>query len=215
MASQLHDHQRAAPVLHRPPNSSRTPSSASPQPTTQQPWFAGVEVSSVGFFTQPHEAPFLTGRYLAGALEQMLFYQPWDGRDYVVIDLPPGFGELHRLVFTRLRTEAILVTTPHVLSQRDLARGVRLLTQIESAVTGIVENMSQVTCMRCGNLSPLFPASESSVLAGLPTLARLPFSPEPPRSPDGSVPLFLVDDPALSEFRAGMTRLVTRLTEGR
>ncbi|GAB2329489.1 P-loop NTPase [Streptomyces griseoincarnatus] len=177
--------------------------------------FAGVEVSSVGFFTPPHEAPFLAGRYLHGALEQLLFHQSWADRDYVFIDLPPGFDELHRQVYTRLTTQTVLVTTPHVLAQHDLARGVHLLTQLEAAICGVVENMSHVSCRHCGALSPLFQGEPTLAPAALPTLARLPFSPEPPSPGGRAVPLFLSADPAAGEFQSTMARLVARLAESR
>jgi ATP-binding protein involved in chromosome partitioning len=173
--------------------------------------YGGVGVSSLGFFVAPEEAGLLTGKYLEGALEQILFHSAWDAYRYVIVDLPPGFGELHRQILTRLPARVVLITTPHVLSTQDLARGRRLIEQIGVEICGVVENMSHIACEHCGRSSRLFVSADRDGLDGLPLLARVPFSPEPRRADGRSVPLLLVDDPALDDFRSSIFSIAQRL----
>lgn len=178
--------------------------------------YGGVDVSSLGFFVQPHEAPYLTGRYLEGAVEQLLFHDAWNGHDYVVVDLPPGFSELHRQVFSRLKGNVVLVTTPHVLSTQDLSRGKRLLGQISANIYGLVENMSHLECEHCGERSHLFRKRENgSGLDDIPVLARVPFAPEPVSEGSNPIPLVLHHGPGIAEFQTSMRELAHQLMEDR
>lgn len=172
--------------------------------------FGGVDVVSIGFFVEPHEAPFIAGKYLEGALEQILFTNHWD-QDFVVIDLPPGFHELHRMVLTRLAGEVVLITTPHVLSHQDLGRGVRFLERLGTPICGLIENMSHVHCRLCGRDSPLFERSDLELPVRL--IAQVPFVSDP-RQPDGrSVPLVLLDDERVARFRASILQAIDAIVD--
>ena len=176
--------------------------------------FGGVGVSGLGFFVRPHEAGLLTGKYLEGALEQLLFHDGWDGYDHVIVDLPPGFGELHRQVFTRLPSRVVLITTPHFLSTQDLSRGRALLGQIGVGVSGVIENMSEITCEHCGHASRLFASAVRDDFDDLPVLAQVPFAAGPDR-PDGrNVPLVLTDGPAVDGFRSSLFSAASQLAAG-
>lgn len=176
--------------------------------------YAGVDIAGLGFFVRPHEAGLLTGKYLEGALEQLVFHDAWDSYDHVVLDLPPGFTDLHRLVFTRLSVRVALVTTPHVLSTQDLARGVRLLEQIHTPTHGLIENMSHISCEHCGLPSRLFTSSNRAEFGNIPLLASIPFVPEPSTADGHAMPLVLVDEPAFHEFRTGIRSIATSIACG-
>ncbi|GHE07310.1 P-loop NTPase [Streptomyces alanosinicus] len=172
--------------------------------------YGGVDVAGLGFFVRPHEAGLLSGKYLEGALTQMLFHDAWQAYDHVIVDMPPGFDELHRQVFTRLPMRIALVTTPHVLSTQDLARGRRLLEQLSLPVLGYVENMSHFCCEFCGRPSRLFAPADDGTLDDLDLLARVPFAPEPAVL-GASIPLVLTDEPAVAEFRHGVHEVARRI----
>lgn len=137
--------------------------------------FRGVDVSSIGFFVEPVDSVLLTGQYLLGALQQLYFHDAWDDYDHVVVDLPPGFEELHRQVFLRRPGDVVLVSTPHPLSTLDLARGRRLLAELGVRPVGMIENMSHLRCEHCGEVSHLFAGGSRdghptrSCLAAAPT----------------------------------------------
>lgn len=174
--------------------------------------FGGVGVSGLGFFVQPHEASLLTGKYLVGALEQLVFHDGWDDYDHVVVDLPAGFDELHRQVFTRLPARVVLVTTSHRLSAQDLSRGRKLLRDLGVPVAGVIENMGEITCGHCGGSSRLFPAEGHDAFDGVPLLARVPFVSERRRRPDGrAVPLVLGDETTAGDFRSSIFAAASRL----
>lgn len=174
--------------------------------------YAGVRVSSLGFFVPPRDVGYLTGRYLEGALQQLLFHDAWDDCDYLVVDLPPGFQELHRQTFTRLQGAMVLITTPHLLSTQDLARGRQLLEHIGVPALGVVENMSHVVCEHCGRDSRLFELPFAGAHEDLPLLARVPFA-QFQQDPDkGLVPLVMLDDPQVSGFKSAVSELTRHLT---
>lgn len=174
--------------------------------------YGGVDIAGLGFFVRPHEAGLLSGKYLEGALTQILFHDVWQAYDHVIVDMPPGFDDLHRQVFTRLPMRVALVTTPHVLSTQDLARGRRLLHQLSLPVLGYVENMSHFCCEFCGRSSRLFAPAGDGTLDDLDLLARVPFAPEPPNL-GASVPLVLTEEPAAAEFRRGVQDIARRIDE--
>ncbi|MBZ3906995.1 P-loop NTPase [Streptomyces griseiscabiei] len=174
--------------------------------------YGGVDIAGLGFFVRPHEAGLLSGKYLEGALTQILFHDAWQAYDHVIVDMPPGFDDLHRQVFTRLPMRVALVTTPHVLSTQDLARGRRLLQQLSLPVLGYVENMSHFCCEFCGRSSRLFSPAGDGTLDDLELLSRVPFAPEPPDL-GASVPLVLTEEPATAEFRRGVQEIARRIHE--
>ncbi|SDW47683.1 Mrp/NBP35 family ATP-binding protein [Aequorivita viscosa] len=108
----------------------------------------GVKVLSIGFFTQPGQAVIWRGPMAAKALNQLIFDADWGELDFMLIDLPPGTGDIHLSIMQSLPiTGAVVVSTPQNVALADARRGVGMFRQenIDVPVLGLVENMSYFT----------------------------------------------------------------------
>ena len=108
----------------------------------------GVKVLSIGFFTQPNQAVVWRGPMAAKALNQMIFDAHWDELDFLLIDLPPGTGDIHLSIMQSLPiTGAVVVSTPQNVALADAKKGVAMFQQesIKVPVLGIIENMAYFT----------------------------------------------------------------------
>ena len=108
----------------------------------------GIKVLSIGFFTQPNQAVIWRGPMAAKALNQMIFDAHWDELDFLLIDLPPGTGDIHLSIMQSLPiTGAVIVSTPQNVALADAKKGVAMFQQenINVPVLGIIENMAYFT----------------------------------------------------------------------
>jgi ATP-binding protein involved in chromosome partitioning len=108
----------------------------------------GVKVLSIGFFTQPNQAVIWRGPMAAKALNQLIFDAAWGELDFMLIDLPPGTGDIHLSIMQSLPiTGAVVVSTPQTVALADARKGVAMFQQesINVPVLGIVENMAYFT----------------------------------------------------------------------
>jgi ATP-binding protein involved in chromosome partitioning len=108
----------------------------------------GVKILSIGFFTQPDQAVVWRGPMAAKALNQMIFDAHWGEIDFLLIDLPPGTGDIHLSIMQSLPiTGAVIVSTPQVVALADAKKGVAMFQQesINVPVLGIIENMAYFT----------------------------------------------------------------------
>lgn len=108
----------------------------------------GIKILSIGFFTQPNQAVIWRGPMAAKALNQMIFESAWGELDFLLIDLPPGTGDIHLSIMQALPiTGAVVVSTPQNVALADARKGVAMFQQetINVPVLGIVENMSYFT----------------------------------------------------------------------
>lgn len=108
----------------------------------------GVKVLSIGFFTQPNQAVIWRGPMAAKALNQMIFDAAWGDLDFLLIDLPPGTGDIHLSIMQSLPiTGAVVVSTPQNVALADAKKGVAMFQQenINVPVLGIIENMAYFT----------------------------------------------------------------------
>ena len=108
----------------------------------------GVKVLSIGFFTQPNQAVIWRGPMASKALNQMIFDAAWGELDFLLIDLPPGTGDIHLSIVQSLPISgAIVVSTPQNVALADAKKGIAMFQQdsIQVPVLGIVENMSYFT----------------------------------------------------------------------
>ena len=114
------------------------------EPVTQY----GVKILSIGFFTQPNQAVIWRGPMAAKALNQMIFDAAWGELDFLLIDLPPGTGDIHLSILQSLPiTGAVVVSTPQNVALADARKGVAMFQQehIQVPVLGVVENMAYFT----------------------------------------------------------------------
>ncbi len=141
----------------------------------------GLKVISMGFFLKPDTPVIWRGPLVHRAIQQFLRDVEWGELDYLVVDLPPGTGDVQlSLVQTVPITGAIIVTTPQDVALMDARKGLRMFEQTGANVLGIVENMSYLQCPHCGRRIELFRAGggkRTSMELGVPLLAEIPLDP--------------------------------------
>jgi ATP-binding protein involved in chromosome partitioning len=144
----------------------------------------GVKVISIGFFLPSEEEPVVwRGPMLHKALEQFLSDVYWgDDLEYLLIDLPPGTGDISLSLATFLPNMGmVVVTTPQPVAQKVAERAANMAAKVKQRILGVVENMSGIVCAHCGELTPVFGEGGGELLAKtleVPLLARLPLVPQ-------------------------------------
>jgi ATP-binding protein involved in chromosome partitioning len=153
----------------------------------------GLRVMSIGFFLDTEQAVVWRGPMLHRALEQFLTDVHWGELDYLVVDMPPGTGDVAISLGQLLpEPDLIVVTTPQPAAQRVAARTADVAAKTGMRVAGVVENMSFVRCPCCGEVSHPFGAGGGRALAGelgVPLLAEIPLDEPLREAADGGTPL--------------------------
>lgn len=117
----------------------------------------GVQVMSIGLLVDPEEAIIWRGPMAVQALDQMLKQTNWKDLDYLIIDMPPGTGDIAlSLAQTIPTTGGIIVTTPQDIALLDAQRGLKMFEQVGIPVLGVIENMSVHICSNCGHVEHIF-----------------------------------------------------------
>jgi ATP-binding protein involved in chromosome partitioning len=168
----------------------------------------GVQVVSMGFLTQEDAAVIWRGPMLHGAIQQFFRDVAWRDLDYLIVDMPPGTGDVAlSLSQTVPVAGAILVTTPQQVSLADTRRAVRMYQKLNIQPIGVVENMSYFACTNCHHESDIFGHGGGEALAStmqVPFLGRLPIYQPIREGSDSGVPL-IVSEPGSPAGRAFLT----------
>ncbi len=127
---------------------------------SMQPMLAhGIQAMSIGFLVDIDTPMVWRGPMVTGALEQLLRDTKWNDLDYLVIDLPPGTGDIQLTLAQKIPvTGAIIVTTPQDIALLDARRGLKMFEKVDIPILGIVENMSTHICSNCGHEEHIFGA---------------------------------------------------------
>jgi ATP-binding protein involved in chromosome partitioning len=141
----------------------------------------GLRVMSLGTVLKPDQPVIWRGPMLGGAVRQFLYDVEWGELDYLVIDLPPGTGDVQLTLAQSIPlTGAVIVTQPQDVSIADVGRGIAMFKQLKVPVLGIVENMSGFVCPHCGERTDVFGSGGGHELAErlrLPFLGAIPLDP--------------------------------------
>lgn len=117
----------------------------------------GIQAMSIGFLVDTDTPMVWRGPMVTGALEQLLRDTKWNDLDYLVIDLPPGTGDIQLTLAQKIPvTGAIIVTTPQDIALLDARKGLKMFEKVGIPILGIVENMSTHICSNCGHEEPIF-----------------------------------------------------------
>ena len=117
----------------------------------------GIRVMSMAFLLTERTPTIWRGPMVSGAFTQMLRQTNWGELDYLVIDLPPGTGDIHLTLSQQVPVNgAVIVTTPQDIALMDARRGIEMFRRVEVPVLGVVENMSLHHCLNCGHAEHLF-----------------------------------------------------------
>jgi ATP-binding protein involved in chromosome partitioning len=178
----------------------------------------GIQVVSMGFLTGDDAPVIWRGPMLHGAIQQFFREVRWNRIDYLIVDMPPGTGDVAlSLSQTVPVSGAVVVTTPQTVSLADTRRAVRMYQKLNVPTLGLIENMSHFVCPGCGVESDIFGKGGGETLAGdlsVPFLGRIPLY-EPIRiGGDTGVPITIGEpqSPAARAFRAAAEQLAAQLS---
>jgi ATP-binding protein involved in chromosome partitioning len=117
----------------------------------------GVQVASIGFMIDPDQPMVWRGPMVTQALQQLLEQTNWRDLDYLVVDMPPGTGDIQLTLSQKVPvTGAVIVTTPQDIALLDARKGLKMFEKVGIPILGIVENMSVHVCSQCGHAEPIF-----------------------------------------------------------
>jgi ATP-binding protein involved in chromosome partitioning len=157
----------------------------------------GLKVVSAAFLTKQGQPLMLRGPMLGGIIQQFLQNVEWGELDYLVIDLPPGTGDVQLTLTQRAPISgAVVVTTPQEVSMIDADKGVKMFQQVKVPLLGIVENMSYFICDGCDKKHYIFKNGGGKTLADtfkIPFLGEIPIIPDVVTGGDSGVPILLSD----------------------
>src|SRR5512143_4151555 len=151
---------------------------------TLQPMMShGLQAMSIGFLIDPDQPMIWRGPMVTQALDQLLHQTKWDNLDYLVMDLPPGTGDVQLTLAQKVPvTGAVIVTTPQDIALMDARKGLKMFEKVGIKIVGIVENMSTHICSKCGHEEHIFGAGggekmcadfNTEFLGGLPLDIRI------------------------------------------
>jgi ATP-binding protein involved in chromosome partitioning len=188
---------------------------ASPDGKTIIPLQAhGVTMMSIGLMLKETEAVVWRGPMLMGALQQLLGQVAWGELDVLIVDLPPGTGDVQLTLCQKTHlTGALIVSTPQDVALLDARRAIDMFAKLKTPVLGLIENMSTYVCPNCGHEAHIFGhggvATEAAKL-DLPFLGEIPLSLDVRLAGDAGTPIAAGEGPIAEAY----ARLAARLVEG-
>ena len=157
----------------------------------------GVQVMSIGFLVAQDEAMIWRGPMATQALEQLLRQTNWRDLDYLIVDLPPGTGDIQLTLSQRVpMTGAVIVTTPQDIALLDAKKGIKMFEKVGVPILGIVENMAVHVCTNCGHIEHIFGADGGKKMAAdykMDYLGALPLNMQIRVQADSGMPTVVAD----------------------
>ena len=157
----------------------------------------GLQVSSIGFMIDPDEPMVWRGPIVTQALQQLLDQTNWRDLDYLIVDMPPGTGDVQLTLSQKVPvTGAVIVTTPQDIALLDARKGLRMFEKVGIPILGIVENMSMHVCSNCGHAEPIFGVGGGEKMCadfGVDFLGALPLTMEIRQQTDSGTPTVVAD----------------------
>jgi len=155
----------------------------------------GIRIMSMGFLMDPDKAVIWRGPMLHGAISQFLKDVKWGDLDYLVIDLPPGTGDVQlTLCQTVPLAGSVIVTTPQSIALSDVRKAVAMFKQLNVPILGAIENMSGFVCPHCSKESKIFSEGSAKTLDkdfGIKLLGAIPLDPRVCQAGEGGTPIVL------------------------
>lgn len=167
----------------------------------------GVQVMSIGFLVDEETPMVWRGPMVTSAMQQLLSETRWEGLDYLVVDMPPGTGDIQLTLAQKVPVSgSVIVTTPQDIALLDARRGLRMFQKVGVSVLGIVENMGTHVCSQCGHEEHIFGEGGGQRVAeqyGVPFLGSLPLDIRIREQADGGCPTVIAEpeSPAALSFR--------------
>jgi ATP-binding protein involved in chromosome partitioning len=140
----------------------------------------GLQTNSIGFLIDKDQAMVWRGPMVTQALDQLLRQTQWQDLDYLLVDMPPGTGDIHLSLAQRVPlTGAVIVTTPQEIALMDARKGLKMFEKVAVPILGIVENMGLHLCSNCGHMEHIFGEGGGESMSqtyGVPMLGSLPLN---------------------------------------
>ena len=186
---------------------------ASPDGKTIIPLHAhGVTMMSIGLMMDPDKAIVWRGPMLMGALQQMLGQVEWGELDVLIVDLPPGTGDVQLTLCQKTElTGAIVVSTPQDVALLDARKAVDMFNTLNTPVLGMIENMSTFVCPECGHEAHIFGhggVKADAERLGIPFLGALPIDLDTRLAGDAGTPIAAGEGPMADAYRALARRFI-------
>ena len=173
----------------------------------------GIQVMSIGFLVNPDDAMIWRGPMATQALEQLLRQTNWQDLDYLIVDMPPGTGDIQLTLSQRVPiTGAVVVTTPQDIALLDARKGVAMFDKVGVPILGLVENMAVHVCTNCGHVEHIFGADGGKRYAaekGIDYLGALPLTMQIRQQADNGQPTVAADpDGEIAQIYKSVARQV-------
>ncbi len=157
----------------------------------------GLQVSSIGFMVNPDDPMVWRGPMVTQALQQLLEQTNWRDLDYLVVDMPPGTGDIQLTLSQKVPvTGAVIVTTPQDIALLDARKGLKMFEKVGIPILGVVENMSMHICSNCGHAEAIFGEGGGAKMCadfGVDFLGSLPLAMAIRQQTDSGTPTVVAD----------------------
>jgi ATP-binding protein involved in chromosome partitioning len=179
----------------------------------------GLQASSIGFLIEPDTPMVWRGPMATQALEQLLRETRWRDLDYLIIDMPPGTGDIHLTLAQKVPvTGAVIVTTPQDIALLDARKGLKMFEKVGVPILGIIENMAMHTCTNCGHTEHIFGqggGERMAAEAGVAWLGSLPLDIRIREQADSGRPTVAADPDGdiAATYRAIARRVAIKVAE--
>ncbi len=176
-----------------------------------------VQIMSIGFLTDADQPMVWRGPMVTSALNQLLMQTRWDNLDYLIVDMPPGTGDIQLTLSQQVPVSgAVIVTTPQDIALLDARKGLQMFRKVSIPVLGIIENMSTHICSECGHEEPIFGSGGGEKMAedfAVELLGQLPLDIRIREQTDSGNPTVIADpEGALANsYRQIARRMTARL----
>lgn len=167
----------------------------------------GVKLMSFSFLLEEDQAVAWRGPLLNGAVRQLLFDIQWGELDYLIIDLPPGTGDVQLSLSQYISLDgAIVVSTPQSVALADAVRAISMFEKVNIPILGVIENMSEFVCPNCGHVTHIFSHAGTEEVVkkfGVPHLGNIPLQAEIMESGESGKPIVMdqPDGPVADSYR--------------
>ncbi len=172
----------------------------------------GVTMISIGLLLKEDEAVIWRGPMLMGALQQLLTQVEWGALDVLLVDMPPGTGDIQLTLCSKFDVRgAIVVSTPQDVALLDARKALRAFQTLKTPVLGLIENMSTFICPKCGHEEHIFGeggVQREAEKQGLSFLGELPLSVEVRLASDSGMPVAATDSPVARAYERMATRVI-------
>jgi ATP-binding protein involved in chromosome partitioning len=179
----------------------------------------GLQVISIGFLIDPDQPMVWRGPMVTSALQQLLGQTRWDDLDYLVVDMPPGTGDIALTLSQQVPvTGALIVTTPQDIALLDAKKGLKMFEKVGVPILGLVENMAVHVCTQCGHAEHIFGSGGAQRMAeqyGVELLGSLPLDIRIRSDADGGRPTVAADPdgPIAQTYGAIARRVAVRVAQ--